>query len=38
VTGAVKIPDVKFMAFPSFSTANSNGIVPVVENEELRWT
>jgi hypothetical protein len=24
--GAVNFPDVKFMAFPSFTTANSNGI------------
>jgi hypothetical protein len=37
--GAVNIPDVKFMAFPSFTCAKSNGIgAPYVEKEELRWT
>ncbi len=36
--GAVNIPDVKFMPFPSFTHAKSNGIVPIVSNEEFLWT
>ena len=36
VCGAVNFPDVKFMAFPSFTRAKSNGIgVLVDENVEL---
>jgi hypothetical protein len=39
VCGAVNIPDVKFMAFPSFTTANVNGIgVLVVLKLEFLWT
>jgi hypothetical protein len=35
----VNFPVDKFMAFPSFTTAKSNGIgVENVVSEELRWT
>jgi hypothetical protein len=33
----VNIPDVKSMAFPSFTTAELKGIIPHVKNEEFRW-
>jgi hypothetical protein len=37
--GAVNFPVCKFMAFPSFTTANWNGIgILAVEKPELRWT
>jgi hypothetical protein len=36
--GAVNIPDVKSMAFPSFTIAKSNGIFPVVAKLPFRWT
>lgn len=37
--GAVKMPDAKFTAWPTFSRSTSNGIgVFRVENEELLWT
>jgi hypothetical protein len=33
--GAVNIPDAKFMAFPKFTLAKSNGIVAIELNEEF---